>query len=74
MCTFNLNYTVCMCMIFWAFMKVGSASRHVVTLGVKNLCPGIRVRLATPLHLTIIAIVELLKERETTIYSSSMIT
>ena len=37
---------------FWAFMKVGSASRHVVTSVVsvsRNLCPGIRVRLATPL-------------------------
>ena len=30
-------------------MKVGPASRHVVTLRVKNLCPGIRVRLTTPL-------------------------
>ena len=40
-----------MCMIFWAFMKVGPASRHVVTLLVKNLCPGIRARLATPLQI-----------------------
>ena len=31
-------------------MKVGLASRHVASCVVsKNLCPGIRVRLATPL-------------------------
>ena len=40
-----------MCMIAWAFMKVDSTSRYIVML-CETLCPGIRLRLATPLILS----------------------
>ena len=42
--------TACMYMIAWAFIKEGWTSRYLASCVVrKNLCPGITVRLATPL-------------------------